>query len=55
MSPRFREGIAFVKTRHQPPHIKYPLLALNILSNVEVYNAEQLNIKEEVSSPRVSA
>jgi choline dehydrogenase len=48
MSPRFREGIAFVKTRHQPPHIKYPLLSLNILSNVEVYSAEKLNIKDEV-------
>eukprot|EP00914_Ancora_sagittata_P010169 GHVO01019574.1.p1 GENE.GHVO01019574.1~~GHVO01019574.1.p1 ORF type:complete len:634 (+),score=76.07 GHVO01019574.1:425-2326(+) len=48
MSPRFREGIAFVKTRHQPPHIKYPLISLSILSNVEVYNAEKLNIKEDV-------
>lgn len=47
-SPCFRESIANIKLRHQPPHIKYPLLALHIVSNPESYYANQLNIKDEV-------
>lgn len=47
-SARFRESIANIRLRHQPPHIKYPLLALHIVSNPEAYIARQLNVKEEV-------
>jgi len=47
--PRFREAIAFLKLRHQPAHIKYPLVALQVASNPGIYSAEQLNVKEEVS------
>jgi len=46
--PRFREAIAFLKLRHQPAHIKYPLIALQVASNPGIYSAEQLNVKEEV-------
>jgi len=46
--PRFREAIAFLKLRHQPAHIKYPLVALQVASNPGIYSAEQLNVKEEV-------
>jgi len=46
--PRFREAIAFLKLRHQPAHIKYPLVALQVASNPAIYSGEQLNIKEEV-------
>jgi len=46
--PRFREAIAFLKLRHQPAHIKYPLIALQIASNPGIYSAEQLNVREEV-------
>ena len=48
MSPRFREGTAFIRTRYQPPHIKYPLLGIHIVGNVEPYQPEQLNIKHDV-------
>lgn len=48
MSPRFREGTAYVKTRHQPPHMKYPLIGFHVVANVQVYSAEQLNMKEDV-------
>lgn len=44
MSPRFREGTAFIKVRQQPPHIKYPLIALQVVANVATYSAEQLNL-----------
>jgi len=46
--PRFREAIAFLKLRHQPAHIKYPLVALQVASNPGIYSAGQLNVKEEV-------
>ena len=47
-SARFREAIAYVKLRHQPPHIKYPLMALHIAANPNVYEPEQVNVKDEV-------
>jgi len=46
--PRFREAIAFLKLRHQPAHIKYPLIALQVASNPGIYSAHQLNVKEDV-------
>jgi len=46
--PRFREAIAFLKLRHQPAHIKYPLVALHVASNPGIYTAEQLNVKQDV-------
>lgn len=46
--PRFREAIGFIRLRHQPASVKYPLVALHVASNPSVYSAEQLNIKEEV-------
>jgi choline dehydrogenase len=45
--PRFRESIAFLRLRHQPPNVKYPLLALHIASNPSIYSADQLNVKED--------
>jgi len=47
--PRFREAIAFLKLRHQPAHIKFPLVSLQVASNPGIYSAAQLNVKEEVS------
>lgn len=47
MSPRFREGTAYVKTRHQPPHLKYPLIGFHVVANVQVYSAEQMNMKDD--------
>jgi len=47
-SPRFREGTAFVRTRYQPAHIRYPLIAFHSVASVNAYEAEQLNVKEEV-------
>jgi len=47
-SPRFREAISYIKLRHQPPSIKYPLASLHILSNPSVYEADQLNIKDTI-------
>jgi len=46
--PRFRESIAFLKLRHQPAHIKFPLVALQVASNPGIYDADQLNVKEDV-------
>ena len=46
--PRFREAIAFLKLRHQPAHIKYPLVALQVASNPGIYSASQLNVKDDV-------
>lgn len=46
--PRFRESIAFIRLRHQPPQIKYPLVALHIASNPSIYSADQVNVKDEV-------
>lgn len=47
-SPRFRESIANIRLRHQPSHIKYPLLQLHIVSNPDAYQAHHLSIKQEV-------
>lgn len=46
-SPRFREATAYIRLRHQPPQIKYPLLALHIAANPSAYDADQVNIEEE--------
>ena len=48
-SPRFREGIAFVRTRYQPVNVKYPLIALSVVSNVGPYIAEHVNVNYKVS------
>lgn len=49
-SPRFREGVAYLRTKNQPLHIKYPLILLHVVANVDpVYTADQLNIKKDVS------
>jgi len=53
--PRFREAIAFLKLRHQPAHIKYPLVALHVASNPSIYSAEQLNVKQDVRTLSVTA
>jgi len=50
-SPRYREAIAFIRLRHQPPTIKYPLVGLHFVSNPNVYIADQLNVKNEVRRP----
>lgn len=47
-SPRFRESTAYIRLRHQPPQIKYPLLGLQIVANPQAYDAAPLNVKEEV-------
>lgn len=47
-SPRFREAIAFIRLRHQPPSIKVPLVSLHFASNPSVYEADQLNVRNEV-------
>ncbi len=52
MSPRFREAIAYLKTRNQPPHLKYPLIALHVVANPEAYESEQLNVRDEVCMVR---
>ena len=49
MSPRYREATAFVRTRHQPPHIKYPLIGFHVVANVNIYDADRVNAKETVS------
>jgi len=56
-SPRFRESVANIRLRHQPPHIKYPLLQLHIVSNPQAYEARHLNVRQEVSlsSPALMA
>jgi choline dehydrogenase len=48
--PRFREAVAYIKLRHQPAHIKFPLIALHIASNPNIYEAEQVNVKEDTWS-----
>jgi choline dehydrogenase len=45
--PRFRESVAYIRLRHQPPLIKYPLVALHIASNPSVYSADQVNVKDQ--------
>ena len=47
-SPRFRESVANIRLRHQPSHIKYPLVSLHIVSNPDAYQARHLNVKPEV-------
>ena len=47
-SPRFREASAYIKLRHQPAQVKYPLLALHIAANPQAYDAEPLNVRPEV-------
>ena len=47
-SPRFREGTAYIKLKHQPPQFKYPLIALHLVANIQVYPAKTLNVEEEV-------
>ena len=47
-SPRYREGQAFIKTRHQPPHIKYPLIGMSFVANTDPYDHKHLNVKPEV-------
>ena len=47
-SPRFRESVANIRLRHQPSHIKYPLLQLHIVSNPTSYEARHLNVRQEV-------
>jgi choline dehydrogenase len=47
-SPRFRESVANIRLRHQPPNVKYPIVALHIASSPEAYQPEQLNVKPEV-------
>jgi len=46
-SPRFREATAYIRLRHQPPQIKYPLLALHIAANPQALDADQVNMNEE--------
>lgn len=47
-SPRYREAVAFIRLRHQPPSIKFPLVALHFASNPNAYEADQLNVKDEI-------
>lgn len=47
-SPRFREGTAFVRTRHQPPHIKYPLIGLHVVASLGAYSHSHVNTKKEL-------
>ena len=47
-SPRFREATAYIKLRHQPPQVKYPLLALHIAANPQAHDAAPLNVRPEV-------
>lgn len=47
-SPRFREATAYIRLRHQPPNIKYPLLALHIAANPQAYEHGDVNVEKEV-------
>jgi len=49
-SPRFRESVANIRLRHQPAHIKYPLLQLHIVSNPDAYEPHHLNVRRDVRS-----
>jgi len=51
-SPRFRESVANIRLRHQPSHIKYPLLQLHIVSNPDSYEPRHLNVRRDVSIPQ---
>ena len=46
-SPRFREGTAYVRLRHQPPQFKYPLVALHVVANIQVNRASAINVNVE--------
>jgi len=50
-SPRFREATAYIKLRHQPPQVNYPLLALHIAANPQAHDAAPLNVRDSVSVP----
>lgn len=47
-SPRFREGTAYIRTKYQPAHIKYPLIAFHSVASVNAYDAENLNVDDTV-------
>ena len=49
-SPRFREGTAYIRTKYQPAHIKYPLIAIHSVASVNAYDADNLNVDDRVSS-----
>ena len=49
-SPRFREGTAFVRTKYQPAHIKYPLIAFHSVASVNTYDADDINVQDDVST-----
>ena len=51
-SPRFREGTAYVRLRHQPPQFKYPLVALHVVANIQVNRASAINVNVEVRHRR---
>jgi len=48
-SPRFREATAYIKLRHQPAQVNYPLLALHIAANPQAHDAGPLNVRSDVS------
>ena len=48
-SPRFREGTAYIRTKYQPAHIKYPLIAIHSVASVNAYDADNLNVDDRVS------
>ena len=48
-SPRFREGTAYIRTKYQPAHIKYPLIAIHSVASVNAYDADNLNVDDTVS------
>ena len=52
-SPRFREATAYIKLRHQPAQVKYPLLALHIAANPQAYDAAPLNVREDVRNAQL--
>ena len=52
-SPRYRETTAYIKLRHQPAQIKYPLLALHVAANPQAYDAEPLNVRPDVSTAQL--
>ena len=47
-SPRMREATAYIRLRNQPAQVKYPLLAVHIIANPDVYNAGPLNVRKQV-------
>ncbi len=53
-SPRFREGTAFVRTKYQPAHIKYPLIAFHSVASVNTYDADDINVQDDVSFSKLN-